>query len=166
MIPIRVMPGEGARTGGADQPKAPVADLEEVLSPYSVDGAVSNLSPAYFIPSNTNQDISSPSPAHFLPYPTRSGPGVSRCAASLHYGFSSPSSSSPTSSSSSTSHAAFGAAYHQFTHGAANLYTPAYEGAELCPRGDRRAQVYLCNRALWLKFHRHQTEMIITKQGR
>lgn len=29
-----------------------------------------------------------------------------------------------------------------------------------------RAQVYLCNRALWLKFHRHQTEMIITKQGR
>ncbi|XP_048877740.1 T-box brain protein 1b [Brienomyrus brachyistius] len=29
-----------------------------------------------------------------------------------------------------------------------------------------KAQVYLCNRALWLKFHRHQTEMIITKQGR
>uniref|UniRef100_A0A6Q2X0S5 T-box domain-containing protein n=1 Tax=Esox lucius TaxID=8010 RepID=A0A6Q2X0S5_ESOLU len=29
-----------------------------------------------------------------------------------------------------------------------------------------RAQVYLCNRALWLTFHRHQTEMIITKQGR
>ncbi|KAJ8003482.1 hypothetical protein DPEC_G00148770 [Dallia pectoralis] len=29
-----------------------------------------------------------------------------------------------------------------------------------------KAQVYLCNRALWLTFHRHQTEMIITKQGR
>ena len=29
-----------------------------------------------------------------------------------------------------------------------------------------KAQVYLCNRALWLKFHRHQTEMIITRQGR
>ncbi|KAM4791567.1 eomesodermin homolog isoform 2-T2 [Cyanocitta cristata] len=29
-----------------------------------------------------------------------------------------------------------------------------------------RAQVFLCNRPLWLKFHRHQTEMIITKQGR
>lgn len=29
-----------------------------------------------------------------------------------------------------------------------------------------RAHVYLCNRPLWLKFHRHQTEMIITKQGR
>ncbi|XP_055039875.2 T-box brain protein 1 [Misgurnus anguillicaudatus] len=29
-----------------------------------------------------------------------------------------------------------------------------------------KAQVYLCNRALWVKFHRHLTEMIITKQGR
>ncbi|NXQ38941.1 EOMES protein, partial [Catharus fuscescens] len=29
-----------------------------------------------------------------------------------------------------------------------------------------RAQIFLCNRPLWLKFHRHQTEMIITKQGR
>ncbi|XP_077430936.1 eomesodermin-like isoform X1 [Vanacampus margaritifer] len=29
-----------------------------------------------------------------------------------------------------------------------------------------RTHVYLCNRPLWLKFHRHQTEMIITKQGR
>lgn len=29
-----------------------------------------------------------------------------------------------------------------------------------------KAQVYLCNRALWFKFHRHQTEMIVTKQGR
>ncbi|XP_078721903.1 T-box brain protein 1-like [Lampetra fluviatilis] len=27
-------------------------------------------------------------------------------------------------------------------------------------------QAYLCNRALWLKFYHHQTEMIITKQGR
>ncbi|XP_077159994.1 eomesodermin homolog isoform X2 [Paroedura picta] len=32
--------------------------------------------------------------------------------------------------------------------------------------GGLRAQVFLCNRPLWLKFHRHQTEMIITKQGR
>ncbi|KAG7318093.1 hypothetical protein KOW79_019128 [Hemibagrus wyckioides] len=160
------MPGEGARAGGADQPKAPAAHFEEVLSSFPVDGAAPSSSPAYFIQSNTTQDISSPSPAHFLPYPTRTGPGVSRCSASLHYGFSSPSSSSSSPSSSSTSHAAFGAAYHQFTHGSANLYPPAYDGAEHCARGDRRAQVYLCNRALWLKFHRHQTEMIITKQGR
>ncbi|XP_072037660.1 T-box protein 1-like [Amphiura filiformis] len=29
-----------------------------------------------------------------------------------------------------------------------------------------KAAVYLCNRELWTKFHQHQTEMIITKQGR
>ncbi|XP_049328860.1 eomesodermin-like [Astyanax mexicanus] len=52
------------------------------------------------------------------------------------------------------------AAGYQFAHaqGPACLY-PSYPGAQ-------RAQVYLCNRPLWLKFHRHQTEMIITKQGR
>uniref|UniRef100_A0A670IQR5 T-box brain transcription factor 1 n=1 Tax=Podarcis muralis TaxID=64176 RepID=A0A670IQR5_PODMU len=52
-------------------------------------------------------------------------------------------------------------------------YGPSYQGspfyqfpsaqAGLVPG---KAQVYLCNRPLWLKFHRHQTEMIITKQGR
>lgn len=26
--------------------------------------------------------------------------------------------------------------------------------------------IYLCNRDLWIKFHQHMTEMIITKQGR
>lgn len=30
----------------------------------------------------------------------------------------------------------------------------------------RQVCVYLCNRELWLKFHQHTTEMIITKQGR
>ncbi|KAL7868818.1 hypothetical protein SRHO_G00102020, partial [Serrasalmus rhombeus] len=56
--------------------------------------------------------------------------------------------------------AAAAAAGYQFAHaqGPACLY-PSYPGAQ-------RAQVYLCNRPLWLKFHRHQTEMIITKQGR
>lgn len=29
-----------------------------------------------------------------------------------------------------------------------------------------KACIYLCNRELWLKFHTHTTEMIITKQGR
>nr|XP_020654039.1 T-box brain protein 1 [Pogona vitticeps] len=52
-------------------------------------------------------------------------------------------------------------------------YGPSYQGSPfyqfpsaqggLVPG---KAQVYLCNRPLWLKFHRHQTEMIITKQGR
>ena len=30
----------------------------------------------------------------------------------------------------------------------------------------RQVCVYLCNRELWMKFHQHTTEMIITKQGR
>ena len=29
-----------------------------------------------------------------------------------------------------------------------------------------KAGVFLCNRDLWEKFHRHITEMIVTKQGR
>lgn len=34
----------------------------------------------------------------------------------------------------------------------------------MIPHG--KAAVFLCNRELWTKFHQHQTEMIITKQGR
>ena len=33
-------------------------------------------------------------------------------------------------------------------------------------RRGSRASVYLCNRTLWTHFHRNNTEMIITKQGR
>ncbi|XP_060786092.1 T-box brain protein 1b [Neoarius graeffei] len=50
-------------------------------------------------------------------------------------------------------HAYQGAAFYQFSSAQAGLLPG-------------KAQIYLCNRALWLKFHRHQTEMIITKQGR
>ncbi|XP_043107882.1 T-box brain protein 1 [Puntigrus tetrazona] len=42
-------------------------------------------------------------------------------------------------------------------------YGETYPNAAAYPG---KAQVCLCNRALWFKFHRHQTEMIITKQGR
>ncbi|XP_077583678.1 LOW QUALITY PROTEIN: T-box brain protein 1b [Stigmatopora nigra] len=56
----------------------------------------------------------------------------------------------------------------------AQQYGSAYQGgafyqfspAQAAGLVTGKAQVYLCNRALWLKFHRHQTEMIITKQGR
>ncbi|TSS35880.1 T-box brain protein 1 [Bagarius yarrelli] len=55
----------------------------------------------------------------------------------------------------------------------AQAYSQAYQSGALYPLSpahagiiSAKAQVYLCNRALWLKFHRHQTEMIITKQGR
>uniref|UniRef100_UPI00358FF06D T-box brain protein 1-like n=1 Tax=Myxine glutinosa TaxID=7769 RepID=UPI00358FF06D len=52
-------------------------------------------------------------------------------------------------------------------------YGHAYQGGsfyQLAPGAPGlvpgKAHVYLCNRVLWIKFHRHQTEMIITKQGR
>ncbi|XP_048342713.1 T-box brain protein 1 isoform X1 [Sphaerodactylus townsendi] len=51
-------------------------------------------------------------------------------------------------------HSYQGAPFYQFPSGAQAGLVPG------------KAQVYLCNRPLWLKFHRHQTEMIITKQGR
>jgi len=53
----------------------------------------------------------------------------------------------------------YGHGYHQ----GGSFYQLAPGTAGLVPG---KAHVYLCNRALWLKFHRHQTEMIITKQGR
>ncbi|XP_075405059.1 eomesodermin homolog isoform X1 [Tenrec ecaudatus] len=68
-----------------------------------------------------------------------------------------------------------GPAAYSYSQGAP-LYGP-YSGAAAAgscgglgtlgvPGSGFRAHVYLCNRPLWLKFHRHQTEMIITKQGR
>lgn len=60
---------------------------------------------------------------------------------------------------------------YQYGQGPAALYSP-YPGMGGTAGGlggsgqGLRAQVFLCNRPLWLKFHRHQTEMIITKQGR
>ncbi|XP_062840686.1 eomesodermin homolog isoform X2 [Anolis carolinensis] len=77
--------------------------------------------------------------------------------------------------SSFASRTPFAGAY-QYGQGAppGSLYGPypASAGAScgglgaLAVAGGMRAQVFLCNRPLWLKFHRHQTEMIITKQGR
>ena len=40
-------------------------------------------------------------------------------------------------------------------------YGPNIEGQHLS-----KACVFLCNRELWSKFHAHETEMIVTKQGR
>ncbi|KAJ8273180.1 hypothetical protein GJAV_G00098550 [Gymnothorax javanicus] len=100
-------------------------------------------------------------------YPGSNG---SRYSASLHYGSVLP----PTGFSSAVcaGRSQFGTGY-QFGQGPGCLY-PSYPGTgssigsmPIAGSGaGARAQVYLCNRPLWLKFHRHQTEMIITKQGR
>ena len=49
--------------------------------------------------------------------------------------------------------------------------SPLYGGNAGVNAGDGsaetgRACVFLCNREMWIKFHEHTTEMIITKQGR
>ncbi|KAM3872745.1 eomesodermin homolog b [Diretmus argenteus] len=96
-------------------------------------------------------------------YTTPSGPG--RYPTPLHLG-------SVGFSSSPAGRSHFSPAY-QLGQSPGCIY-PSYTGSgsaistvPLPPAGPgMRAQVYLCNRPLWLKFHRHQTEMIITKQGR
>ncbi|XP_061521426.1 eomesodermin homolog a [Phycodurus eques] len=128
----------------------------------------------YFI-SSSQASTDMASPCSLFPYAGQTGSVYagttgSRYPASLHYGsvlppagFSSPSVCSGRSQ--------FGSAGYQFGQGPGCLY-PSYPGAGISsmslagPGGGPRAQVYLCNRPLWLKFHRHQTEMIITKQGR
>ena len=45
--------------------------------------------------------------------------------------------------------------------------SPLYgDGSGDGPAESGRACVFLCNREMWIKFHEHTTEMIITKQGR
>uniref|UniRef100_A0A672QZ98 T-box transcription factor TBX21 n=1 Tax=Sinocyclocheilus grahami TaxID=75366 RepID=A0A672QZ98_SINGR len=53
--------------------------------------------------------------------------------------------------------------YNGLSYAYSQQYGQTYPNAAVYPG---TAQVYLCNRALWFKFHRHQTEMIVTKQGR
>lgn len=126
----------------------------------------------YISPTATKQGPGTPNPCSFVPY-TLSGavystPGAGRYSSSLHLGsVLSPAGFSP----SATGRTHFSPPY-QFGQNPGCIYPPYNSsGSSLnsltLPSGPgMRAQVYLCNRPLWLKFHRHQTEMIITKQGR
>ncbi|XP_026139191.1 eomesodermin homolog b [Carassius auratus] len=168
------MSGEGpgsALTSSAEVDSRKVSPIicEDELSGggrYILDGLGSN---RYFMMGSTQQTQESP----LFPYTSQTG-GVysgsdgSRYAASLHYGSVLP--SAGFCQSLCAGRGDFGAGY-QFGQGSGNSYH-SYQGSgsgigsvALSGAG-LRAQVYLCNRPLWLKFHRHQTEMIITKQGR
>lgn len=126
----------------------------------------------YIPPTVAKQGPETPNPCSFVPY-TLSGtvysaPGAGRYSSSLHLGsVLSPAGFSP----SATGRTHFSSPY-QFGQSPGCIYPP-YSGSgsslsnlTLTSGPGVRAQVYLCNRPLWLKFHRHQTEMIITKQGR
>ncbi|XP_022076409.2 eomesodermin-like [Acanthochromis polyacanthus] len=129
----------------------------------------------YYIPSTiSKQSGETANPSSFIPY-TPSGTvytpsSAARYPSSLHLGSVLP----PTGFSPSTAgRSHFSPAYQLGQSPGCTLYPP-YTGSgtalgsmALPSTGPgMRAQVYLCNRPLWLKFHRHQTEMIITKQGR
>ncbi|XP_066547176.1 eomesodermin homolog b isoform X2 [Amia ocellicauda] len=165
-----------AAKAAPDARKSSPAAGEDDLSTagrYNLDGLGSD---RYFLSSTAQQASEVSSPCALFPYAGQPGavyaaaPSGSRYPASLHYGSVLP----PTGFSSAvcSGRGQFGSGY-QFGQGPGCLY-PSYPGTgsgigsiSLPGTGTGvRAQVYLCNRPLWLKFHRHQTEMIITKQGR
>lgn len=174
------MLGEGdgdafAKSGSDGRKGSPVLGEDELASArrYNIDELGSD---RYFIsPPQTSSDMANP--CSLFPYAGQTGSvytgsSSSRYPASLHYGSVLP----PTGFSSSsvcTGRSQFSSGGYQFSQGPGCLY-PSYPGTgtgigSMSLPGSTagaRAQVYLCNRPLWLKFHRHQTEMIITKQGR
>uniref|UniRef100_A0A668SLW2 T-box domain-containing protein n=1 Tax=Oreochromis aureus TaxID=47969 RepID=A0A668SLW2_OREAU len=130
----------------------------------------------YYIPSAiSKQSPEAASHCSFIPY-TPSGAvytpsSAGRYPSSLHLGSVLPPAGFP-SSAPGRSHISPtyqlgqspGCIYPPYTGSGSALGNMALPPATAGP--GVRAQVYLCNRPLWLKFHRHQTEMIITKQGR
>lgn len=173
------MPGEesgsvlSSQSQVDDEKVSPIVCEDELPSSgrYILDGLGSN---RYFMMGATQQTQENPNPCSFFPYTSQpgsvySGSESSRYTTSLHYGSVLPSSGFCQSLCAGRSDFSTG---YQFGHSPGNSYS--YQGSgsgigigsvSLSGVG-LRAQVYLCNRPLWLKFHRHQTEMIITKQGR
>lgn len=127
----------------------------------------------YIPPSVSKHSPETASPCSFIPYTpggavyTPSSAG--RYTSSLHLGsVLPPEGFSPSAAGRSHFSSAYqlgqspGCIYPPYTGSGSALSNMALPSAG----PGMRAQVYLCNRPLWLKFHRHQTEMIITKQGR
>uniref|UniRef100_A0A8C1MPX9 T-box transcription factor TBX21 n=1 Tax=Cyprinus carpio TaxID=7962 RepID=A0A8C1MPX9_CYPCA len=74
----------------------------------------------------------------------------------------------PLSSHYLTPHPVISNGPYERSYACSQPYGQTYPNAAVHPFASvpGKAQLYLRNRALWFKFHRHQTEMIITKQGR
>ncbi|KAM9347170.1 T-box brain protein 1b [Symphorus nematophorus] len=125
-----------------------------------------------FSPSTQPQSVSA-APSAMFPYPSQHGPahpafsiGSPSRYMAHHPVITNGAYNSLLTNTSPQGYPAAGYPYaqqygHTYQGGAFYQFSTAQAG--LVPG---KAQVYLCNRALWLKFHRHQTEMIITKQGR
>ena len=172
------MLGEGEtgpypKDSSEEQHKSSSVDAENVPNDNRYTEGIG--SDRYYIcpPAKQTEDVANS--CSFIPYTSQSGSvyiasGASRFANSLHFGSGLP----PTALSSTVDAGRnqFSSAF-QFGHSPGCIYPPyAGTGSGIAPMSlstpsaGIRAQVYLCNRPLWLKFNRHQTEMIITKQGR
>ncbi|XP_048090226.1 T-box brain protein 1-like isoform X1 [Alosa alosa] len=152
--------------GGEKGSKRPTAKDEIPEDSQSIDGSNAE---NYFSSLLCHAQSLSSSPGAMFPYPGHHGPthpafSISPNPYMSHhpvitsgpYGLLSPRQGYPTAGYSYA---------QQYGHGEQDGQLYQFSVA---PDGllSGKAQVYLCNRALWLKFHRHQTEMIITKQGR
>ncbi|CAJ0937714.1 unnamed protein product [Ranitomeya imitator] len=156
-------PGDGQRSK-----LSPVLDgVSEIR--HNFDGSAAD---RYLLP-QSSQSQSSAAPTTMFPYPSQHGPAhpafsigspgrymahhpvITNGAYNSLLGNGSPGSGYPGSGYPYTQQ--YGHSYQ-----AAPFYQFSAAQPALVPG---KAQVYLCNRPLWLKFHRHQTEMIITKQG-
>ncbi|XP_008275219.1 eomesodermin homolog isoform X2 [Stegastes partitus] len=152
--------------------KSPAVDVDDPAASnrFTEHGMASD---RYYIPSTISKQ--NPETAcSFIPY-TPGGTvytpsSAARYPSSLHLGSVLP----PAGFSPSTAGRSHFSPAYQLGQSAGCALYPPYTGSGSAlgnmalPTGGpgMRAQVYLCNRPLWLKFHRHQTEMIITKQGR
>lgn len=163
---------QNAKDAADEKRASPAVDGDEpARNRYPEHGMASD---RFYIPSAiSKQSPEAANPCSFLPY-TPSGAvyppsGTARYSTPLHLGSVLPT-AGYSSSAAGRSH--FSASY-QHGQNLGCIYNPyaasgpALSNVALPVNGPgMRAQVYLCNRPLWLKFHRHQTEMIITKQGR
>ncbi|KAM8826042.1 eomesodermin-like [Synchiropus picturatus] len=149
-----------------ERSKSPVLGAEDPAA--AAGGRFTEPADRFYAPHKQSPETTNP--CSFVPYtPSYSPSGSGRYPSSLRLGsVLPPAGFSPPASARSH----FSPAY-QIGQSAGCLYPPysgsgpALSGMSIPAAGPgMRAQVYLCNRPLWLKFHRHQTEMIITKQGR
>ncbi|KAM9310818.1 eomesodermin homolog b [Pholidichthys leucotaenia] len=162
-----------AKSAVDERRKSPAVDADDpvVNSRYAEHGTGAE---RYYVPPPISKSApETTNSCSFIPYTPSgavyTGSGGGRYPSSLHLGSVLP----PAGFSPSAAGRSHISPAYQLGQGPGCIYPPytrpgsALGNMPLAPGGPgMSAQVYLCNRPLWLKFHRHQTEMIITKQGR
>ncbi|EMP38725.1 T-box brain protein 1 [Chelonia mydas] len=147
---------------------SPVLDGVSELR-HSFDGSAAD---RYLLSQSSQPQSAAAAPSAMFPYPSQHGPAhpafsiasPSRYMAH-HPVITNGAYNSLLSNSSPQGYPTAGYPYPQ-QYGHSYQGAPFYQFSSTQPGlVPGKAQVYLCNRPLWLKFHRHQTEMIITKQG-